>query len=99
MSAHVIPLRVYWLIFGLLLILTGATVGVAFVDLGFFNLFVALGIAGIKATLVVMYFMHVKYNERLIGLCVIGGVFWLVIMLLFLLTDYFSRGWIPVEGW
>jgi len=99
MSAHVLPIRVYLVVFVALLVLTGATVSVAFVDLGTLNLFVALGIAGLKATMVVMYFMHVKYNERLIGLFVIGGVFWLTVMLFFLLTDYWSRGWQPVPGW
>jgi cytochrome c oxidase subunit 4 len=99
MSAHVLPIRVYLVVFVALLVLTGATVSVAFVDLGTLNLFVALGIAGLKATMVVMYFMHVKYNERLIGLFVMGGVFWLTVMLFFLLTDYWSRGWQPVPGW
>ena len=99
MSSHVIPLKIYWGIFFALVALTGVTVGVAYIDLGAFNLFVALGVAGVKATLVVLYFMHVKYSERLIGLFMIGGVFWLCIMLLFLLTDYMSRGWLPVEGW
>ncbi len=99
MSAHVLPIRVYLVVFFSLLLLTWATVEVAFIDLGSLNLFVALGIAGFKATLVVMYFMHVKYNERLIGLFVVGGVFWLTVMLFFLLVDYWSRGWQPVPGW
>ena len=99
MSAHVLPIRVYLVVFVALLVLTSATVMVAFVDLGTLNLFVALGIAGLKATMVVMYSMHVKYNERLIGLFVMGGVFWLTVMLFFLLTDYWSRGWQPVPGW
>mgnify|MGYP001339721874 CR=1 FL=1 len=99
MSSHVIPLKIYWGIFALLILLTGVTVGVAYIDLGPFNLFVALGVAGLKATLVVLYFMHVKYSERLIGLFVVGGVFWLVIMLVFLLVDYMSRGWLEVQGW
>jgi len=99
MSSHVLPLKIYWSIFFILIALTGATVMVAHMDLGAFNLFVALGVAGVKATLVVLFFMHVKYNERLIGLFVVGGVFWLCIMLLFLVTDYMSRGWLPVKGW
>ena len=99
MSAHVLPIRVYLVVFVALLVLTAATVSAAFIDLGTLNLFVALGIAGVKATMVVMYFMHVKYNERLIGLFVMGGVFWLTVMLFFLLTDYWSRGWQPVPGW
>lgn len=99
MSSHVLPLKTYWGVFILLIVLTGVTVWVAHEDLQAFNLFAALGIAGVKATLVILFFMHVKYNERLIGLFVIGGVFWLCIMLLFLLSDYMSRGWLPVKGW
>jgi cytochrome c oxidase subunit 4 len=61
--AHVVPLRVLAAVFVALVLLTGVTVAVAGVDLGSMNLFVALGIAGVKATLVVLYFMHLRYDR------------------------------------
>ena len=66
MSNHVVPLRVYFSVFGALMVLTAITVAVAFFDLGVLNNVVALGIAGLKATLVILYFMHVRYSGRLI---------------------------------
>ena len=62
---HVTPLGVYLAIFATLMVLTGVTVVVAYVDLGQANIFIALGIAGFKATLVVLYFMHVAHASRL----------------------------------
>ena len=99
MSNHIMPVRTYLLVFAVLIALTGLTVWVAFLDLGNLSILVALGIAGVKATLVVLFFMHVKYNEQLIGLFIVGGVFWLGVMLVFTLTDYLSRDLLPVEGW
>ena len=65
MSGHVSPKSVYYTIFAALLVLTGITVGVAFINLGRLNFPVAISIAIIKATLVVLFFMHAKYNSRL----------------------------------
>ena len=67
-SVHIVPVRVYLTVFALLLALTALTTGAAFVDLGAFNNVVALAIAACKATLVVLFFMHVRYSTRLIGL-------------------------------
>jgi cytochrome c oxidase subunit 4 len=91
---HVVPIRIYYVIFGLLLLCTYLTVQVAYLDLGVFNTVVALGIAIFKATAVVLYFMHVKYSPRLTWLVVIGGVFWLGILLVFTISDYLTRGWL-----
>lgn len=93
-SAHIVPTRIYYVIFGLLLLCTYLTVQVAYFDLGVFNSVVALGIASFKATVVVLYFMHVKYSPRLTWLVVIGGVFWLGILLVFTISDYLTRGWL-----
>jgi len=93
------PIRTYLLVFAILIGLTGLTVWAAFVDLGAFGTVAALTIAGVKAALVVLFFMHVKYNEELIGLFIVGGVFWLLVMLVFTLSDYRTREWLPVEGW
>jgi cytochrome c oxidase subunit 4 len=79
-----------------LLCLTGATVGAAEIDLGAFNNVVMLGIAVTKATLVVLWFMHVRYGPRLIPVLVGAGLAWLAILIVFVLADYLTRG--PVLG-
>ena len=79
-----------------LLVLTAITTAVAFVDLGPWNTVVALGIAFLKATLVALFFMHVKYSPRLTQVVVAGGIFWLAILIVLTLSDFVSRGWLPV---
>src|SRR5688500_659628 len=91
MSEHIVPRSTYYLIFALLMVGTGATVGAAYVDLGVFNNVVALGIAITKATLVVLFFMHVKYSTRLTWAVVVGSVFWLGILLVLTFGDYLTR--------
>ena len=73
-TGHVLPLRIYFLVFFSLLILTGTTVAVAFIDMGPLNNLVAMGIAGLKATLVVLFFMHVRYSTRLTSLVIASGL-------------------------
>ena len=97
-STHVLPLRIYLGVFFALLVFTGTTVAVAFVDLGLLNNVVALGIAVIKATLVILFFMHVRYATRLTSLVVASGIFWLVIMVGLTFVDYATRGWLGVAG-
>lgn len=99
MQPHPIPRQFYYGIFFTLLGLTGLTVGAAFLNLGPLNAIVALAIAGGKATLVMLYFMHVRYSNRLIRICVAAGIFWFLILLTFILADYLSRAWLPVTGW
>jgi cytochrome c oxidase subunit 4 len=98
MSEHVVPRRVYFLVFALLLLFTALTVAAAFKDLGPFNLAVALGIAAFKATLVVLYFMHVRYNPRLIGLAIALAMAWLMVLIVITFGDYVTRGWVPFPG-
>jgi cytochrome c oxidase subunit IV len=90
---HVVPKTIYFAIFATLLVLTGVTVGVAYVDLGPLNTVVAIAIACFKALIVVLYFMHVKYSTRLIKLTVIAGLYWMGILLALTLSDYLTRGW------
>lgn len=96
MSEHVVPRKVYYAVFAALLVLTAITTAVAFVDLGPWNTVVALGIAFLKATLVALFFMHVKYSPRLTQVIVAGGLFWLAILIVLTLSDFVSRGWLPV---
>ena len=74
------------------MVLTGVTVAAAFVNLGQFNFLVAMLIAGFKASLVVWYFMHVKYQSQLTKLTVATGLFFLAILLGMMLIDYSSKG-------
>jgi len=92
-AEHKVSLGTYFAVFVALLVFTALTVFVAFFDLGYLNNVVALGIAAIKATLVVLFFMHVKYSSRLTKLIVVAGLFWLAILLILTSTDYLSRGW------
>lgn len=90
--SHVATKGSYITIFLTLLVLTGGTVAAAFVNLGAFNASVALGIATFKASLVVLFFMHVKYSSRLTKLVAVSGFFFLGIMLFLTMIDYVSRG-------
>ncbi|HYP27964.1 MAG TPA: cytochrome C oxidase subunit IV family protein [Blastocatellia bacterium] len=94
MSEHVVPKKIYYAIFATLLVLTGVTIAVAFVDLGPFNNVVAMAIAVFKATLVVLYFMHVRYSSRLTWIVVCAGFFWFGLMIALTFADYLSRGWL-----
>ena len=91
-SHHGPSLGVYFAVFGALLVLTTATVQAAFLDLGIFNNVVMLGIAVTKGTLVVLYFMHVRYGPRLVWAISAGGFAWLAILVGFTLADYLTRG-------
>lgn len=90
-SHHIVPTRIYYTIFGLLLLATFVTIQVAFMDLGELNTIAALGIATFKAVIVVLFFMHVKYSTRLTWLVVFGSVLWLGILLALTMGDYLTR--------
>ena len=93
MSGHISPPSTYYTIFGSLMVLTAMTVAAAFIDLGLLNFPVALAIAIFKATLVILFFMHVKYSSRLTKLICGGAFFFLLILFGLTLSDYLSRGW------
>ncbi|MEW6319530.1 MAG: cytochrome C oxidase subunit IV family protein [Acidobacteriota bacterium] len=94
--SHIAPKSLYVGIFAALMVLTVVTVAVAYLDLGAFNKVVALGIATFKASLVVLYFMHVKYSSRLTKLVVVSSLFFLAILLALTMVDYASRGFTPM---
>lgn len=96
MSVHIAPKTLYISIFGALMVLTVVTVAAAFVNLGNFNAPVALAIATLKATLVVQFFMHVKYSSKMIKLVVATSLFFLFILLTETLMDFATRGWVSV---
>lgn len=95
MSTHGPTRTTYYTVFAALMVLLFVTVGVAYIHLGPFNDLVALCIASVKALLVVLYFMHVRYSKQLIGVVACSGVVMLVILVAFVLTDYLTRDWMP----
>ena len=94
MSGHVAPTRLYYLIFGALMIGTALTVVVAKFDLGPLNNVVMLTVACTKAVLVILFFMHVRWSTRLTWIVAGAGFAWLVILFALTMADYMSRGWI-----
>ena len=93
---HIMPVRTYLIVFALLMILLVITVSVSFIDLGIVNVFVALGIATIKAGLIMLYFMHLRYSSKLIWVFAGLGFFGLLIMILIAMGDYVARGGVIV---
>ena len=98
MDEHIVHPRVYIVIFLALIGGTALTVFAAFRDFpGPLNAVVALTIAVIKATLVVMYFMHMRYSPRLIWLIMAAALFWMAILFALTISDYSTRAWLPVR--
>ncbi len=93
---HLVSPKSYVAVFLALLVLTATTTAVAFMDLGPWNTVVALGIAFIKASLVVLIFMHVRWSTNLTRLILVGGLFWLAILLTLTYSDFATRGWLPI---
>jgi cytochrome c oxidase subunit 4 len=90
-SEHIVSPKIYAVIFTSLMLGTGITVWAAFQNFGQFNIVIALVIATIKASLVVLYFMHARYSPKRTQLVIVCSVFWLAIMLALTLTDYRTR--------
>ena len=88
------PVRFYLIVYAALMLLLGATAGLAFVDLGRWNSAAALGIAGLKALLVLLYFMHLRHSSRLTWLVAGAGFYWLAILLGLTFTDLLTRPWL-----
>jgi len=97
-TAHIASVRLYVAIFAALLILTGLTVVVAYFDLGMLNTPVALAVAVIKASLVVLFFMGVRHNTPLTKVVVVSGFLWLFILFGLTMGDYLTRPWLGVPG-
>ena len=93
MASHILPTRVYYTIFAILMACTFLTVQISFFDLGPLNAVAALTIAVFKAVLVVLFFMHAKYSSRLTWAVILGAIFWLGILLVLTMSDYLTRAW------
>lgn len=98
MSAHISSVRTYVTIFLCLLAATALTVLAAFHDFGALSNVVALGIAIFKATLVILFFMHVRYSTRMTGLVVLSGALWLFFLFALTMADYLTRVFVPVQA-
>jgi cytochrome c oxidase subunit 4 len=97
MSEHIVSLKIYVAIFLALMVGTALTVWAGLRDFpGQLNVIIALTIAVIKATLVVLYFMHVRYSSRLIWIVFGSALFWLGILFALTLSDYLTRNWLPI---
>lgn len=90
---HILGPVQYAMVFGTLLVFTGITVAAAYVELGVFNPIVALGIASFKAVIVILFFMHVKYQSRLVKMTIAAGFFTFLVLIMMSMCDYMSRAW------
>jgi len=91
MSEPITPTRTYYMVFAALITLTLVTVGVSFMELGAWHTTVGVMIGAVKATLVVLFFMHLLHSSRLSWLAALAGLFWLGILMALTLSDYLSR--------
>jgi cytochrome c oxidase subunit 4 len=88
---HIIPLKTYFQIFGILIVLTIVTVGVTYFDFGAFNAVIAFAIASVKAALVLGFFMHLKYDNLMNRVIIGSGVFFLLVLWFFSIMDIVTR--------
>jgi cytochrome c oxidase subunit 4 len=95
---HIVPISTYIWVFIALMVLLVATVVAAMFDLGELNIVIALTIAVVKALLVVLFFMHVRYSSKLVQVFAASAVLWLIILFALTFSDYMSRGLFPVLG-
>lgn len=90
---HIVTPRQYGLVFGTLLLFTLITVGAAYIDMKWANPVIALGIACFKAVIVILFFMHAKYQSRLIKMTIGSGFFLFLVLIVMTMSDYISRAW------
>lgn len=88
---HIIPLKTYFQIFGILIGLTVVTVGATYIDFGAFNTIIAFAIASVKAALVLGYFMHLKYDNLMNRVIIGSGAFFLIVFWFFSILDIATR--------
>ncbi|HEY8226123.1 MAG TPA: cytochrome C oxidase subunit IV family protein [Pyrinomonadaceae bacterium] len=95
MSEHIVPVRIYFIILSVLILGTTLTVWAGFRDFpGPLNVIIALTIASIKATLVILYFMHLRYSQRLLWIIFLSALFWMGLLFALTFSDYWTRQWL-----
>jgi cytochrome c oxidase subunit IV len=90
---HIVGPKTYLLILIALMVLTATTTGAAYLDMGVFNPIIALAIACLKAVLVILFFMHIRYSSKVMMLTVGAGFFTFLVLITMTLSDYISRNW------
>lgn len=98
MSQHTVSVPTNLAVFAALMVLLLATIGAAYIDLGVLNVFVALAIAICKTVLIMLYFMHVRFSNRLVTVFAGAAFLWLGILIALCMSDYLTRGWLGIEG-
>jgi cytochrome c oxidase subunit 4 len=99
MAETIVGRKVYVFAWAALMVLTVVTAAVSRVDLGAWSGAVALLIASSKAVVVVLFFMHVRYEgQKQIWVVILAGVFWLGLLLVLSMSDYVTRGFVPFPG-
>jgi cytochrome c oxidase subunit 4 len=97
-ETHITPVKTYVIVAAALVALTLTTIGVSYLPLGPWHVIVSLAIATIKATLVVIFFMHARYSGPLTRIVIIVALVWFGIMILGTVDDYVTRTWLSVPG-
>jgi cytochrome c oxidase subunit 4 len=97
MSEQVVNPKIYIWTCIALLVLLAVTWSIAYVNLGMFNLTATLAVSIAKAIVIALFFMHIKGSSRLLHLAAVAGVMWLLILISLTLSDYFTRGWVPLS--
>jgi cytochrome c oxidase subunit 4 len=95
---HIMSVQTNIIVFAALMILLVLTVGAAYMIHGPLGILTAMIIASIKAALIIAYFMHIRFSSKLQLIFSVSAFFWLALMILITLSDYLSRGWLPIEG-
>jgi len=95
MSETIVSKTTYLFVWVSLLILLAITIGVSYVHLGWLNPVAAVSIAVIKAVIIILYFMHVRYSPKLVWIFVAAGFFWLAILFTLSMSDYLTRVYLP----
>lgn len=90
---HIVTPIQYTMVFGTLLLFTLLTVVAAYIDMKWLNPVIALGIACFKAVIVILFFMHAKYQSRLIQMTIGSGFFVFLVLIVMTMSDYISRSW------
>jgi cytochrome c oxidase subunit 4 len=98
MLGHVVPKKLYILVFAALIVFTALTTSVAFIDLGKWNTVAALAIAVCKASLVALFFMHLRWSSGLMRIVLLAAFVWFAILVSLTLADEFTRQWTPVPS-
>ena len=98
MSEHIVSPKSYLAVYAILMALLLLTLGAAYVDLGAFHVAVSLGIAVAKALFIIAIFMHVRYSHSLVWVFACAAFLWLGILITLSLSDYLTRGLVPIPG-